>query len=181
MDVAASGATVPPAARPKQHRVYRHDRIPPLEHGPTVETKAKLRPNPIAELRKLGLIDKTQETAADEIVRLVEALLAAPGVDYATWTTPGVANLPNYLQGLSSEAEKLYVERIVPWTKRYVGAGRIQGRSPVDFVYDCIIEGSLGAQITALRSMLDAYAKIAAGTRPRRKARRSRRLAKQEA
>ncbi len=125
--------------------------------GPTKETRARLRADPLLRLLQLGRLEARQLAAAEDIRKVFEALtlrLGARALDL-TVMREGSAGRGRFLQPFERMREDLYRryrEVFLPWA-RTLEARRVTGAPcPLAQVLEIVIEGRpLGASARRLK------------------------------
>lgn len=107
------------------------------EPGPTPETRAKLRGDPILDLYERGIIDFRQRVAAEEIRTIYEAvvarLFASPGLEFGVDGGRRARRHP--LDGIEPELRRAYLAKYVPWSHRV--------KRVLKDVIDAIVDGHM--------------------------------------
>lgn len=126
----ARGQTKAEKTRRRREAVRVNDRV-----GPTPETAAKLKPDPLVMLHEMGHIDSAERDAALEIRRVYMAIVGhlmpkARGVG-------GRAEMP-------SEIAWIHANRYLPWAARHKAALQLV----IDLVVDAILPGLIARDST---------------------------------
>ena len=125
--------------RKRRRRSTLAERVEDAEYrddpGPTPETKAKVRPDPIDALYGTGLIDSRQKGSAEEIREIYHAvvsrLFASPGFEASV--DGGARPTRHPLDGMPADIRRRYLKRYIPWTKE-IGP-------MLEIVIDAIVDG----------------------------------------
>lgn len=146
-------------------RVNRRHRIPVDDRGPTPETKAKVRPDPIQQLRNLGVLSEAEQSAAEDIRTLIETV----GALQASAMQPGGSAPPMYrnqhhLDGISPAMQRRYMQQLIPW-QRAMRQRQVGNTDALTAVLAAIVGGELGAIIQGVKAALALYAGMPAKKR----------------
>ena len=128
-------------------------------YGPTPETRAKLRPDPILELYRAGVLDQRLAGAAQEIREIYEAVRGR-------FMSSHMGRLPEHidgkpvarsnrhpLDGLEPSLRKRYVAAYMPWAgymgRRGVPTAGVDRVAWLQLVVDAVIDGHDPAELDA--------------------------------
>ena len=132
------------------------------DRGPTPETKAKRRPNPIPRLRELGLLGNIEQGAAEEIRAVVEAKLAQYDHSSAGNLEPasgkGLVQFNRaHFDGIPDHLLDIYQRRYIPWAgaMQQLVVGEINVLAATQAI---ILEGDVIPYLDALLHALRDYA-----------------------
>ena len=157
--------------------------------GPTPQTRARLRPDPLLRLQRLGRLEQRHLAAAEDIRRVFEALtlrLGARALDLSLLPAPK-RRRGRFLQPFERMREDLYQryrQVFLPWAKT-LRRRRVAGAPcPLAQVLEIVIEGrplgeaaarhqrrrkdALDQLVSELKDALTAYADRAGYRRPPR-------------
>ena len=146
------------APKPAPARGHKNRRRGAVEERdtPTLETAARLRPNAVEALRRLGVIDEWLVSDAEELTALLVIGSRVASQEYDL-TSRAVGRAHHPMDGVSPALANRFRRRYAPWA-RWAEAQRIGGTSALDLARAVLVDGALVAELAIVLHVLRDYA-----------------------